>query len=226
MGYENQYDESMKRLSKYYGDTTKVVSCVMQEVMSPGEIGEADYVNLLSYSVVLENNYNRLKVMGYEHEMSNSTAMTSILGRFPRLVGERWHEHLSTKTDVEKAKPFPVLIEWLISRKEIWEGMATTDQGRTRTANPHFRGTRPRTCHRCGEEGHLQRDCPKNDRKPRNPPPKKERVAPTTKKFWCALHKDEPFKRCFSDSCQGLRRLLDNQKRVQLIKENEDCLHC
>ena len=80
MGYENQYDESMKRLSKYYGDTTKVVSCVMQEVMSPGEIGEADYVNLLSYSVVLENNYNRLKVMGYEHEMSNSTAMTSILG--------------------------------------------------------------------------------------------------------------------------------------------------
>ena len=64
IGYENNYEEAMKRLSKYYGDTTKIVSCVLREVMKPSEIAEADYVNLLSYTVVLENNYDRLKVMG------------------------------------------------------------------------------------------------------------------------------------------------------------------
>ena len=229
IGYENNYVEAMKRLSKYYGDNTKIVSCVMRDVMSPKEIGEAEYVNLLSYSVVLENNYNRLKVMGYEHEMSNSTAMASILRKFPRSVGERWHEHLSSKTPAEKAKPFPILIEWLISRKEVWEGMATTDQGRSRNVNSHYQRTL--SCYECGEEGHRAKECPskKNNRNPTNPNTrtsnKKPRVAPTVKKFWCALHKGDPSRRCFPDSCQELRRL-DIQQRVQLIKDNKDCSHC
>ena len=227
IGYENNYEAAMKRLSKYYGDTSKVVSCVMRDVMSPKEIGEAEYVNLLSYSVVLENNYNRLKVMGYEHEMSNSTAMASILRKFPRSVGERWHEHLSAKTPEEKSKPFPILIEWLISRKEIWEGMATTDQGRSRSANSNYNQGLP-ACFICGEEGHKHKECPKK-RDSRNSNSrvsnKKPRVPPSVKKFWCALHKGDPSRRCFSDSCQELRRL-DIQQRVQLLKDNKDCSNC
>ena len=51
----------------------------MQLVNSPGQIGEGDYGALLEYSVVLESNYTRLKNIGFEHEISNSQAMTSIL---------------------------------------------------------------------------------------------------------------------------------------------------
>ena len=76
--------------------------------------------------------------MEYEHEMSNSTTMASILRKFPRSVGKKWHGHSCLKTGEEKAKPFPILIEWLISRKEIWEGMATTDQVRSRKALSNY----------------------------------------------------------------------------------------
>ena len=53
----------------------------MEEVLSPCEISEGDYQGLLSYSVVLEDNFNRLTAMGteYQKEMSNAAAMASVL---------------------------------------------------------------------------------------------------------------------------------------------------
>ena len=37
--------------------------------------------------------------------------------------------------------------------------------------------------------------------------------------------KGDASRRCFSDSCQELRRM-DVQQRVQLLKDNRDCSHC
>ena len=51
--------------------------------MSPKSIAEGDYKHLLSYCVILENNYNRLIAIGREHELSNITARTTILKKFP-----------------------------------------------------------------------------------------------------------------------------------------------
>ena len=74
-----------------------------------------------------------------------------------------------------------------------------------------------KTCHICKEEGHISRDCSK-----RTP---KQRKKPTTKKFWCALHKDNSSRSCFSNACQELRKL-PPEKRVKLMQENSDCFHC
>ena len=143
---------------------------------------------------------------------THSRAMADILRKFPRSVGERWHDHLSIQSHDVKAKAFPVLIAWLISRKETWEGMATVDVGRSRRVKTHYsersEGTGKRACFKCGEEGHLQRSCPKNNRdNTRDNSKKKEpRKAPKIKKHWCALHKGDPSKRCFSDACQKLCR--------------------
>ena len=46
------------------------------------------------------------------------------------------------------------------------------------------------------------------------------------KKYWCALHKDDKSRKCFSDSCRELRKMKDIAQRVSLIKENKDCTHC
>lgn len=71
IGYEDDYEESMKRLSSYYGDPIKVIQCVLKEVMEPNDIHKGNNKGLIHYSLILENNYNRLSAMSLEHEMSN-----------------------------------------------------------------------------------------------------------------------------------------------------------
>ena len=46
------------------------------------------------------------------------------------------------------------------------------------------------------------------------------------KKFWCALHKGDPSRKCSTVNCTELRKLADVMKRIQLVKENGDCTHC
>ena len=54
----------------------------------------------------------------------------------------------------------------------------------------------------------------------------KTRQKPKVKKYWCAFHKDDPTRNCFSNSCQDLRRMTDKAARVKLITDNSDCFHC
>ncbi len=206
VGCETHYEEMMKRLIAYYGDRTKIVSCVMREVNSPRTLGEGDYKGLLSYSMILENNYNRLKSMDLEHEISNTTSMTSILKKFPREVAERWNDELSKKSEDEKARPFPVLIAWLVSRKETWERMAASDPGKrdSSTSNnrslSNFGDVKTKTCYGCGKEGHIRRNCPDKEKKKNNQNQKKKHAQ--NKKFWCAYHKGDPHdKSCLTENC-------------------------
>ena len=224
VGYDDDYDEAMKRLKSYYGDPRKVVECSIKEVLSPKDIAYGDYKALLFYVDVLEKNYNRLKSLDIEHEMSNTTTMSHILRKFPRSVSEKWVEHLSSLDNKLQSKPFPQFIVWLIKMRFIWEQMVTVDS-KSKSSSSSFFGNdaaqyRP-TCFTCGEEGHKYMHCPKKIQ-----PAKKPRGPPQFKKFWCAFHKGDPSKKCWTSSCIELRKMADPSKRVQLLKENSDCEHC
>ena len=117
----------MKRLDSFYGDRVKVVSCVMKEVHNAKDVVEGDYSGLLSYSSLLENNFNRLRSMDAEHEMSNTTIMTKVLRKFPRPVSEKWIEHLNKQSSSIKSVPFPEFIVWISSMRGIWEQMSVVD---------------------------------------------------------------------------------------------------
>ena len=225
VGYESNYPEAIKRLKKFYADPRKVVSCVMKEVLSAEDIKHGDYSGLLSYVDVLEKNYNRLSNLGIEHEMSNTSTMSVILRKFPRAVAEKWVEHLSGQGSSVQERPFPEFMVWVISMRFIWEQMANV---KSSNAVPCFFDStesgdvRKVTCYECKEEGHKRSSCPKlkNDQK------KKPRGNPVVKKFWCALHKGDKSKSCWSASCTELRQLTDANKRVQLLLENRDCQYC
>ena len=228
IGYEGKYEEAMKRLSQYYGDRQKVVKHVLQEVMSPIQISEGDYRRLIVYSVTLENNFSRLSSLNMEHEMSNTSIMSSIVKKFPRAICEKWHEHLLKRSDDERAKPFPIFIQWLVSEKEIWECMVSTD-----IDNKHSKSSfhvndistsDDRKCYGCGEDGHIRRNCPSKKSGDNNT--QVSRKTPTVKKFWCALHKDDKSRKCNTQSCNDLRKMTDTPARIRLLKENGDCVHC
>ena len=241
VGLEDKYKEAMEQLKLFYGDPCRVVECVMKEVKSPGEILDGDYHSLVAYSDTLSRNFTRLKNIGLEHEMSNTSAMSWILRKLPMSVGEKWQEHLAVRSPAEKMKPFPVFIEWMMLKKEIWGKMALCDEDNLRSSggargrsyyqnsnNNNFShggaggaGADGRKCHNCKQVGHIKWNCPSLSQKPK----KKERKPCTVKKFWCAFHKGDASKRCFSDSCNDLAQLDPNQ-RVKLLKENGDCVHC
>ena len=63
--------------------------------------------------------------------MSNTSAMFSLLRKLPTSVGEKWRECLASRTEGEKAKPFPVFIDWMKIKKEIWEKIAMCDPERS-----------------------------------------------------------------------------------------------
>ena len=129
VGSENDYATAMKKLMNYYGDVSRVVKCVVKDVMSQPKISERQYSALVLYSDKLENNFNRLLSLqqGVEHEMSNSTAMSTIMLKFPLNIREKWEEFLIGQTSDVKLKPFREFIAWLSSQKEIWQRMASLE---------------------------------------------------------------------------------------------------
>ena len=159
--------------------------------------------------------------------MSNTSTMAEIVRKFPRPVGEKWNEHLSSQDGDTKLKPFETFVKWLGTQREMWERMAATELPRSRSARSHFSdndrvGNVPKSCYYCKEEGHIMRDCPKVKQKPKQQKPRKD---PEVKKFWCALHKEDPSRNCFTNSCQALQKL-EFGKRNDLLKQNGDCFHC
>ena len=142
----------------------------MKEVQAPSVIREGDYQGLISFTVLLENNFNRLKSMSLEHEISNTTTMSSILQKFPLSIGEKWAEHLITLDNNIQCSPFPSFIKWLITQKQIWERVqAVSGSKGGKSSSTYFSDysnpssvTSSITCFRCGETGHTKRFCPKN----------------------------------------------------------------
>ena len=221
IGFESDYKEAMDRLEKYYGDTSKVVKCVMNQVKDPDSIVDEDYRGLVRYSSLLEHNFNRLTSMNLQHEMSNTSVMSVIVRKFPRAIEERWHDHLLDKKEEDRAQPFPVFIKWLSREKQKWTCMISSETEVVEECQYNDLKD-DRKCFGCGEKGHIGRDCPKT--KSKKVP--QQRKKPDVKKYWCALHKDDKSRRCFSDSCRELRKMKDVAQRVSLLKENKDCTHC
>ena len=233
-GWESNYSEMVSRLDKYYGNPQKVISCVMKEVTSQTSISAGNYRVLASYTATLEENYNRLKGIDLVHEMSNSSTLKEILTKFPREVSEEWYQFLSQKDESVQLRPFEEFIAWLGKQRDVWERMSAIQPPGKQNQSFHTVGMEgaERKCYGCGEKGHIKKHCTaKNNSATKGASgggvgDKKKRRAPKWKKYWCAYHKDDPSRRCWSNTCKELQTMTDPTRRIQLLMDNRDCQHC
>ena len=56
----------MTRLKQLYGDSSKVVKCVIQEVKDPDSLAKDDHPRLVENADLFENNFNRLTSINLE----------------------------------------------------------------------------------------------------------------------------------------------------------------
>ena len=88
-------------------------------------------------------------------------------------------------------------------------------KGKTGSTQVHYtfygeedsESAKKRTCFKCGQEGHVRKDCSKKENqvtgggRARSNSGRKPRSAPKHRKFHCAFHKDAADKFCSTWSC-------------------------
>ena len=243
VGLETNYDEAIKQLDSYYNDSKKVIRACLDEIRAQPQVSQYDYKGLVQYKKCLINNHARLQACNLLHEMSNTAAMGVIIRKFPIQEAVDFQKFLSEQTKENQNSPFPSFITWLNKIGTSWELLAASGtgvKGKSGVMQVHhtFFGDETtegeknkKACFRCGQEGHLKRDCQKkeanrtgggknsnsNSKKPRNPP--------KHKRFHCAFHKDAADRYCYTWSCPSVK-YTQYGDRIKLLKENLDCEIC
>ena len=84
IGFVNDFAKAMEKLENFYGNPVLLVLSVSQTYISDG-----GYSSLIPYSSLLGNNFTRLVNLKLQHEMSKMSTMSTIVGKFRRVVKER-----------------------------------------------------------------------------------------------------------------------------------------
>ena len=248
VGYENDYEGAITQLDNYYSDSNKLIKACLDEIRSHGQVNQFDYKGLVAYKKCLVNNHARLKAAKLEHEMSNTAAISVLVRKLPIQEVVEWKKYLAKKDKAEQCKPFPAFMQWLEEAGASWELLAASNTGvkqKSGSMSVHHtfygdeldeeKSASKKGCFKCGQEGHLKRDCPnkgprkgtgstdggksgaRQDRKPR--------PAPKHKKFHCAFHKEAKDKFCSTWSCPALKYVAFGE-RIKLLRANGDCELC
>ena len=249
IGLENDYENAMKSLDKYYNDAKKIVKACLDEIKGHAVIHSFDYKSLVAFKKCLVNNFTRLKACDLDHELSNTAALGVLVRKLPIQEAVDWQKYLAKKDRTDQAKPFPSFLSWLEEAGAYWELLAASGTGvkgkggATQVHHSFFNdgeeaesSKQSKPCFKCGEMGHWKRDCKKGNTNGGNSKStgggqavkskaQKDRASPKNKKFHCALHKGLPGRMCSTWSCTGLK-YTPFDERVKLMRENGDCEMC
>ena len=78
----------------------------------------------------IKNNHARLKAAGLEHEISNTTAMSSLVNRLPYLENDKWQSYRAGLPAEEESRLFPAFLKWLEKSSHAWEQSVADGMGR------------------------------------------------------------------------------------------------
>ena len=83
--------------------------------------GANDYTGLVAYSCVIDTNYKRLKAIGEEKEISNTTITKEIIQRLPPAVQNKYMDFFMDLDEKKRKDSLPQLIAWMEDQRKRWE---------------------------------------------------------------------------------------------------------
>jgi hypothetical protein len=133
-----------QRLDTKYGNLRKYTDTILSDLSKISQGGSKAALNLIN---TVEKAYQDLKRIGLEHEMSNSYIISVIEKKLPEEMRIDWIKSIAEKGEVDSAKVFMLMMEFL-SR---WRNIIEYDESAIRKAperkvglTHHAEPTRPR----------------------------------------------------------------------------------
>ena len=225
---DDDYGEMIDRLKREFGDRREVTEVILASLrIKP--LRDENTKGFVEFVDLLEKANEKLQKLDIVHEISNSQVLGDIEKRLPPKVREEWAKLICEKSDDECAKPYQFLIPFLNEQKRQVKYLTSVIRAPvpSSSSSSHFQGLqmensfhsndgtmerksfRSITCFKCGEEGHMAREC-------------KSKFSSVVEYFSCACCQtnDHPNVKCDKFKELGAR------DRIAALKKVGACLVC
>ena len=119
---EDNIKAMWNRLDEVYGNPTKVVDIIMNEIKRLQPIQEDDYHSLISLIDVVERGYMDLSRLRIEQEIANSQTVSIVEEKLPRDVKLAWSKKVvKSGSNIEVGNKFSELLKFLQERRRLIE---------------------------------------------------------------------------------------------------------
>ena len=151
MDPEEGYKTARALLNDRYGQSYKIATALIDQVMKTSQIKADDGPALQRFSVQLTSCKNSLKEIGYLSKIENPDALQRIIGRLPLGLRQKWRDKADVITEEQKRKVTIGDIAEFVERKarianhpvfgnvhpsDIKNNVASTGSGRRRIKTP------------------------------------------------------------------------------------------
>ena len=111
-----------QRLDEVYGDTSKVIDIILNEIKRMKPIVEGDNKAFVEFVDVIEMGHRDLSRLNIEKEISNSQTVSLIEEKLPISIKLKWSKKVKCEdSQVQNTEKFPHLLTFLLERKRIIE---------------------------------------------------------------------------------------------------------
>ena len=125
-----------ERLELKYGDPSKIVDSILNEIIKFKKINEEEYGKTIKFIDIVEIAHRDLEVMSLASELSNSNTVSLIENKLPNQMQMEWYRYMhKDSSPVDKRNKFPSLLKFLTAeRNAIQYAMSDIRQTAQRSA--------------------------------------------------------------------------------------------
>ena len=119
---DDDINQMWKRLDERYGKASILTDVIINDVRMSPPVEDDDEKGFVELVDTVERGYRDLKGAKLEREMSNTSTVSIIEGKLPKMIKQEWSSVINkTGSEVDDKNKFPALLEFLLEQKRIIE---------------------------------------------------------------------------------------------------------
>ena len=203
---DDDIDKMLERLKQKFGHKSKLADVIMNDIKHMRQINDNDEKGFIKMVNLIENSYNDLEKIGMEQAIANSTIVSMIEEKLPKMIKSQWCVEI-IKVSIHENNKFTSILEFLLMHKNAIEYGSNE--------------LRLSTSQRSGSTNYSQNMRPENQNLNTN-----NQTDPSkTPKEVCWIHKSESGVNHPIWGCKDFQDMTVSQ-RLALTKSNAACKRC